>query len=337
MNNVERSSPEGKQLPGNLSVRTKAGYSAGLFLTLILIVWLFPASTALPAEKIPIIDAHSQIDQNITFEEILTLMDREGVSRTILAPRDQVKPDQVLSFASSHPDRITPAVRSKSHQQSDGSPEEFAQYLDNQLRNPGFGAMAEFLFWHAEKLDKNGKRMAPQVVVPPDDPKTRVAVERAIQKGWPFVAHVEFAAIGPDKDRFLSKFESLLKEYPDHPFVLNRLGELQAPEIKRLIANHGNVFFITAQCNPIAVKNTREPLVNIFKGNKLAPEWKELIVTHPDRFVLGFDNVWARHWKNMYVQQVELWRKALADIPEDVAKKVAFENAQGLWKLQIQH
>jgi predicted TIM-barrel fold metal-dependent hydrolase len=283
---------------------------------------------------IPIIDAHSQIDQDIAFAEILKLMDKAGVSRTILATRRQVKPKQLLSFASRHPDRITPAVRTKGSHYLEGKPEEFGLYLDKQLRNRNFGAMAEVLMWHAEKYHhKEDKPIAPQVVFPPDSPKVRVALERTLEKGWPFIAHIEFAAIGNDRDRFMSGFETLLDEYPDHPFVLIHMGELEVEDTSRLISNYKNIYFITAMCNSIAVKNTREPLVNLFEKDRLAPSWKKLIVAHPDRFILGFDNVWARHWKKIYLPQVNLWRKALKDLPEDAAHLIAHGNAERLWNL----
>ena len=212
--------------------------------------------------------------------------------------------------------------------------EKFERYLSKQIKSQKYGAMAEVLIWHAEKYHHTRKKsIAPQVVVPLDSPKVKIAVKKAVENNWPFVAHIEFAAMGPDKELFMSKFETLLDLHKDHPIVLIHMGELEAEDVGRLIKNHGNIHFITAMCNPVALKNTKEPLVNLFKGNALAPRWKALFISYPDRFILGFDNVWERHWNKIYVQQAKLWRKALSELPEVIAHKIAHGNAERLWNL----
>ena len=305
-----------------------------IFLILLSAGLVFVPFLASGDGTIPIIDAHSQYDQEISLREILDLMDQAGVSRVLLAQRGKVKPKQLLSFASRHPDRITPAVRTKGGPYIKGSPREFDNYLDKQINQGGFGAMAEVLIWHAEKYHHTKSApVAPKVVSSPASPNVRVALNKVVTKGWPFIAHIEFAAIGPERERFMSEFESLLKEYPEHPFVLIHMGELETDEVGMLIKNYGNIHFLMAKCNPIAIKKSTQPLVNLFKGNRLAPRWKDLITTHPDRFILGFDNVWVWHWKKTYVRQVQLWRKVLKDLPGDVAHLVAHGNAERLWGL----
>ena len=300
----------------------------------VLIILLIVPAAVLGGAAIPIIDAHSQYDQEISADEIIDLMDKAGVSRTILSQRGSVKVDHILSFASRHPDRITPAVRTKSRQFKKGSLREFDQYLDKQIKKGGFAAMAEVLIWHAEKFHhKETEAIAPEVVLPPDHTKVKLALKKAIKGGWPFIAHIEFAAIGPKREQFMSKFEALLRDYPDHPIVLNHVGQLEAGDVSRLIDSYGNIYFITAMCNPIALKKSGQPLVNLFKKKKLSSQWKSLIQAHPDRFILGFDNVWARHWHNIYGKQVQFWRIALKDLPSDVAHQVAHGNAERLWGL----
>jgi len=305
------------------------------------IIWILPfivtlSASALAADDrtIPIIDAHSQMDHEISIEEIIRLMDEAGVARTILSPRRNVKPERFLAGVSRCPDRIIPAVRTKGNHYIEGRPDAFKKYLDNQARNSRYGAMGEVLIWHAEKYHHTqNKPIAPQVVFPPDSPKVGIALKTAARKGWPFIAHIEFAAIGPDREKFMSGFEALLNAHRDHPFVLIHMGELEAEDVRRLIESHGNIHFITAMCNPVALKNTREPLVNLFEQDVLAPRWKDLFIAYSDRFILGFDNVWARHWRKIYIPQVLLWRKALGGLPEDVAHQIAHGNAERLWNL----
>jgi hypothetical protein len=69
-------------------------------------------------------------------------------------------------------------------------------------------------------------------------------------------------------------------------------------------------------------------------GNGLSAEWRELIVDHPDRFILGFDNVHPEDWGDFYLRQVALWRRALSELPPAVAHALAHRNAERLWRLQ---
>ena len=75
----------------------------------------------------------------------------------------------------------------------------------------------------------------------------------------------------------------------------------------------------------------------MFEDGRILPEWSELLAQHPDRFILGFDNVEAHHWGEFYLRQIRLWRKALTDIPENVALALAHGNAERLWHLAPLH
>lgn len=307
--------------------------------TLLVILSLCIPSGVLHAADVPMIDAHSQVDEHISLDEILGLMDQAGVARTILAPRGQRRPEELLAFAARHPGRITPAVRTKGGAYLKG-PREFERFLARQIQAGQFGAMSEILLWHAEKKGAPAVTRGPghsgappQVIVSPDDARVHLALGAAKRKRWPLVVHIEFAAMGDDRDSFMNRFERLLRGHPDHPFVLMHMGQLDAKEVRRLIENHTNLRFNTAMSNPIATQRSAEPLVNLFEGTRLAPEWRELVVAYPDRFILGFDNVFAGHWRALYVDQVALWRRALRALPERVARAVAHANAEALWRL----
>ena len=71
----------------------------------------------------------------------------------------------------------------------------------------------------------------------------------------------------------------------------------------------------------------------MFAGRRLKGAWRKLMIDHPDRFILAFDNVFAEHWGDYYLEQIELWRKALETLPEDVAHAIAHKNAERLWHL----
>ena len=156
--------------------RTPAVWLAALFL-------LTPASGLLAGE-LPIIDAHSQADTQIGFDEILELMDEARVARTILALRGRTKAKDLISFAARHADRITPAVRSKGDPYNKNELGRFKKFLKKRLKLPGFGAMAEVLMYHAAKYNRAGTFLAPEVVAHADDPRVRTWISLLPMGSW---------------------------------------------------------------------------------------------------------------------------------------------------------
>jgi len=299
------------------------------FLAAISVLFSFAAVT-FADDAVPIIDAHSQVDQHIELGEIIGLMGDAGVSRTILAARGRRTPEELIAFAARHPDRITPAVRTKG---------QTVLQVKRQVKTGAYGAMAEVLMWHREKkrhriTTATGKTMAPpRVVMPPNHPKVLKLLKIARKKKWPFIPHIEFGSAGEDYGPFMAKLEAQMRRHRDHPFVLIHMGMLTFAEVKRLIEAHPNIHFIPAHSDPFSVRKSDSPFTKMFEGEILAPEWKALMIGHKDRFILGFDIVWSHEWRRHYFKQVSYWRNALTDLPKAVAHTLAHGNAERLWRL----
>jgi predicted TIM-barrel fold metal-dependent hydrolase len=269
------------------------------------------------------------VDEDVSdLELIIRRMDAAGVCRTILAARAGRKPGEVADFATRHPRRIVPSVRTKSAA-FDKNPGNWRKFVQAQLNSGRFRAMAEILLYHAEKGNK-----APEVRAYPEDDRVKFVLAAAVEHGWPFVVHIEFASLSPpERERFMAGLETLLREYPELQFLLNHMGQLQPPEAARLIRAHANVHLLTAHTTSAITRQSREPWTQMFAGERLAPDWKALMLAHPDRFVFALDNVWYQHWDAFYLEQVNQWRQALADVPPSVAHAVAHGNAERLWRL----
>ncbi|MFC2003911.1 hypothetical protein ACFLV4_08265, partial [Chloroflexota bacterium] len=247
-----------------------------------------PTQTITPYNG-PIIDVHSQFDQYVEREKIIKLMNQAGVATTILSTRGTVTPEELISFADNYPRRIVPAVRTKGYMEQ--KDDKYYNLLKKQVNIEQYGAMAEVLIYHAQKGDK-----APLVVYDLSDEKVQAALDYTLKKNWPFVPHIEFAAAGIQRDELMSKLEALLIRYPEHPFVLIHMGELNHIEVLQLIEAHENIYFITSHSNPIAAGESGQPWTNMFDGDSLLIEWKQLMTEQSDRFILGFDNVFPEHW-----------------------------------------
>ena len=301
-------------------------------IVLVLIILLsvalgFDEARAQP--RLPLIDAHSQFDHHVEPGEIVPLLNRAGIAHVILATRGRRSWRDLSKLAQDHPTRVTASVRTKSGAYINNR-KGYYRKLEAQLSDPTFKAIAEVLFWHAAKGSK-----APEIVLYPDAPQVRVALDHALQRGWPFVMHIEFrgAAQAGDYDYQMRDLKSLLSEHPNHPFALTHMGQLSAEEARELIEAHPNIHFLTSHANEILTSASRQPWTTMADYDGLKPAWRELIAEHPSRFILAFDNVWPRHWSDMYVEQAELWRNALGELPPDIAHAIAHRNAERLWKL----
>ena len=286
-------------------------------------------NTAANADNIPLIDAHSQLPSPETAANVIELMDKAGISKVILSFRGAGRANHVIKLGIKHPDRIIPSIKTKGINYIEGT-EKFYSTLAGHLKSPAFGAMAETILWHAKKGNK-----APEQIVDIMSKQVQTSLKAALKKGWPFIIHIEFAAAraAGDGERFMTMLDGLLKAYPDHPFPMIHMGQLQAKEVAALIGKYPNIYFITSHSNPVIAGKSGPPWVDMFIDDVLAPEWKKMMIEHPDRFIFGIDNVWPQHWGDIYIEQVNYWRNALAELPHEVAHMIGHRNAERLWGL----
>jgi len=65
-------------------------------------------------------------------------------------------------------------------------------------------------------------------------------------------------------------------------------------------------------------------------AGKLCPEWRALLLKYPDRFMVGSDTWVNQRWQ-YYDDTMKGYRAWLGDLPPAVARKVAWDNAAGLF------
>ena len=299
----------------------KSGIIVTIFVALLQV-------TSAEGVELYFIDAHSQVDHKVVpLQKVISLMKQGGVHHTILSARGKLKGKALQVFASQHPEHITLAVRTKGKPYDTGSPK-YYKALKAQVASGKYTAIAEVLLYHAKKGSK-----APEYLIYPEDKRVLTALEYAIDNHWPFVVHIEFASLYGKTKRFMASLEGMLEQYPKNPFVLTHMGQLKSSECQRLIKSHKNIYFHTGWTNPAAVTSSSQPWVNLFKEQCLATEWRELFIQYPERFVFALDNVFAEHWSSFYLEQMEYWKKALAELPVRAAHLIAHGNAERLWHI----
>lgn len=69
------------------------------------------------------------------------------------------------------------------------------------------------------------------------------------------------------------------------------------------------------------------------EGGKLCPEWRQLILKYPRRFLVGSDTWVNGRWQS-YDDLMKGYRAWLGDLPADVARGIAWDNAASLFGLK---
>lgn len=121
------------------------------------------------------------------------------------------------------------------------------------------------------------------------------------------------------------------------PVVIDSVYQ-QAPEL-RLIWAHGGTF---AYPDLLADYLQRYPQLMIdlsVRDTRIAPQgelddaWYQLFIQYPDRFLLGVDTFAVARWQN-YSDALASIRQWLAQLPEEVAQQMAYQNAIKVYDIE---
>jgi hypothetical protein len=66
------------------------------------------------------------------------------------------------------------------------------------------------------------------------------------------------------------------------------------------------------------------------EGGRLCPEWRSLLLKYPGRFMIGSDT-WVNERWDQYDELMKGYRAWLGELPDEVARRIAWDNAAGLF------
>lgn len=69
---------------------------------------------------------------------------------------------------------------------------------------------------------------------------------------------------------------------------------------------------------------------DISENGRIKPAWRALLVKYPDRFLIGSDT-WVNERWDRYAEIMSGYRAWLAQLPKDVAERIAYRNAEELF------
>ncbi len=202
-----------------------------------------------------------------------------------------------------------------------------------QVRTGRYRFVGEILSRHAEKTNYWPQREAPERLLSPDSPVLRRMLT-GLKSRLPLILHWEFHRFDEDFPRY----KNLFRTYPDQIFVIPHFGFGDAGQVRKVLEENANVVF-TFSKRLERYDVFRDPSINALIGHSIVgsdgrflPEWRKLILDYPRRMLFATDAHLESRWDS-YPKSVKAARKALGDLPPDVAYALAAGNASDLFQL----
>jgi len=248
---------------------------------------------------VPIFDAHMHYKQEAwapyPVRTVIELMDKNGVAMALVSSTPDAGTIKLLEYA---PARIVPEIRpyrgdigSSNWMKSEG----VLDYIRQRLGNYPHRGIGEF---HVHTLD------------PADRPPLKAVARMARERNIPVHIHS-----GAEPVRLFFEME------PELTVIWAHAGMSEPADVV------GAMF--DAYPKLYADTSYREGDILTADGT-IAPAWRDVIMRHPDRLMVGTDT-WVNSQWDGYGELVELNRSWLAKLPRAVAERIAYRNAARLF------
>ncbi len=173
------------------------------------------------------------------------------------------------------------------------------------------------------------------------DESVIVRVEEALKKGF-YRGLGEFHIFAKDKKSPV--FKRIVELAVEHDLMLQVHGDAEVIDEVFLIAPNVTVLWAHMGTRPepgflraVLQRHPRGLYIDTSVRDKqllaetgLSDEWKSLFIDYQDRFLVAVDTFSVNRWQTfaLVVKDIQTW---LSDLPEPVAKKLAYQNAQSLF------
>jgi hypothetical protein len=243
------------------------------------------------AQELPIFDAHIHYSHDavelIPPVQVAKILRESGVVRALVSSSDDDGTQQLVAAA---PDIVVPALRPYRRRGEISTwmhDPTIIDYVEGRLARFSYKALGEF---HAYG----------------EDIKTPVLQRMiALAKEHDLLLHAHSDA---------QAIDLIFESYPKARVLWAHSGFDRPDEVRATLHRHKNLWSDLAYRSDMASR----------KG--VDPEWRAAFEEFPDRFVVGTDTFAPERW--FYVgPHADFSREWLANLPADLAKKIAFENA----------
>lgn len=271
----------------------------------ILLTALFVSlsNQAVADNKLPLIDAHSHYSkadtENFSPKEIIEILDANQVKKILITGTPNSGTDQLYNFA---PERIIPFLnvyRTKADKANWMHRNETVVEAKQALQSGIYQGIGELHIFAKDKMS----------------PVLQGLVELAQQHRLPILIHGDAEVI-----------EEVFRINRNAKILWAHLGTRPQIELLQAMLDKypNNLFIDTSVRDKKFLGNLQ---TNGPTPNKLRPQWHDFLVKNQDRVLVAVDTFSVNRWKTYQkvVTDIQTW---LADLPPEVANKIAFRNAE---------
>jgi hypothetical protein len=198
----------------------------------------------------------------------------------------------------------------------------YLRYLDRALAGKEMVGVGELFVNNLKTFPKGGRGIKIRI----DGPAIRSLFELVANRNAFLTFHME-----SDPDA-VEQLETLAASNRKGRIILNHCGVTSSPQLMdRLFAANPNIFCEFSSRYEPTIPGVLNGAGAIFDGFGIRGEWKDVIVKHADRFMVGTDVNGDDGAYNIAIKNVR--SGLLANLPLDVAQAVAYGNAKRLFNL----
>ena len=247
------------------------------------------------AAELPLFDAHIHYSHDawsvVPPAEAVAILKKAGLKRALVSSSDDEGTQKLLAEA---PDLIIPELRPYRRRGDVGTwakDPDVLRYVEDLLKKHRYVAIGEFHLFGADA----------------DLPIPRRIVQLAKQYGLVLHAHSDVDAV-----------ERIFQQDPAARVLWAHSGFEPPAKVREMLRRYKNLWA------DLAFRSEQG------SGGKVAPEWREVFLEFPDRFMIGTDTYVPERWH--YVTEHAAFSRAwLADLPGDVAERIAWKNGEALF------
>lgn len=251
----------------------------------------FPAG----ASELPIFDAHVHYSHDawevLPPKDAVALLRKAGLKRALISSSGDDGQQRLYAEA---PELVLPSLRpyrSRGEIASWVRDASVVPYLEERLKKYLYVAIGEFHLYGADA----------------DLPVPRQMVQLAKRAKLYLHAHSDIDAV-----------ERLFKQDPQARILWAHSGFERPEAVREVLRKHRNLW-----CD-LAFRSDHG------SGGKVSPEWRAAFLEFPDRFMVGTDTFTPERWH--YIVEHANWSRAwLAELPRDVAERIAWKNGEALF------
>jgi hypothetical protein len=244
------------------------------------------------AEGIRIFDAHIHYSHDAVIlvppEQAVELLRKAGISKALVSSSDDNGTQKLHDAA---PDIIVPSLRPYRSRGEIGTwmnDPTVIDYVEDRLEKYTYRALGEF---HAYGDDI-------------ETPVLQRLIALAKEHDLLLHAHSDIDAI-----------DRIFRAYPQARVLWAHSGFDRPEDIRASLRRHKNLW------SDLAFRSDHA------SNGKVTPQWRAAFDEFPDRFMVGTDTFAPERW--YYIgDHAQFSRAWLADLPDELAKKIAYENAE---------